>query len=101
VAQQKFVQIIEMKTTKIDEFRKLGEEYDAGTEGKRTSGHRLICEDRDNPGRYFVVVEFASAGDAQKNDALPETQAFAQNLMKLLDGPPTFHNLDVIEEYSG
>jgi quinol monooxygenase YgiN len=96
----KFVQIIEMKTSKIDEIRKLGEAYDAATEGTRTSGHTLICEDRDKPGRYFVIIEFASREEAQKNDALPETQDFAQKQAALLDGPPTFYNLDVIQEMS-
>ena len=94
----KFVQIVEMKTKKIDEIRKLGEEYDAATAGKRTSGHTLICQDRDNPDRYFVIIEFASPEDAQKNDALPETQEFARREMELLDGPPNFYNLDVIQE---
>ena len=92
-----FIQIIEMNTSKIDEIRKLDEEWKAATEGKRTATRVTIAVDRDDRKRHFIIVEFASAEDAAKNDALPETQAFAQKQMALVDGPPTFYNLDVIE----
>jgi hypothetical protein len=29
---------------------------------------------------------------------LPETSAFAQKMMAICDGPPTFRNLDVVRE---
>jgi len=93
----KFIQIIEMNTTKIDEIRKLDEEWKAATKGKRTATRATIAVDRDDPKRHFVIVEFASPEDAAKNDALPETQDFATKQMALVDGPPTFYNLDVIE----
>jgi quinol monooxygenase YgiN len=94
----KFVQIIEMKTKKIDEIQKLADEYDQATEGRATDTRALVCKDRDNADRYFVIVEFPSWEDAQKNNDLPETQEFAQKQMALVDGPPTFYNLDVIDE---
>ncbi len=31
---------------------------------------------------------------------LPETAAFAEKQMSLLDGPPTFYDLDVVDERS-
>jgi quinol monooxygenase YgiN len=96
----KFVQIIEMKTKKIDEIQKLAEEYDQATEGRSTDTRALVCKDRDNADRYFVIVEFPSWEDAQKNNDLPETQEFAQKQAALVDGPPTFYNLDVIDEQS-
>jgi hypothetical protein len=94
----KFVQIIEMKTTKIDEIQKLADEYDLATKGRATDTRALVCKDRDNADRYFVIVEFPSWEDAQTNNDLPETQEFAQKQMSLVDGPPTFYNLDVIDE---
>jgi quinol monooxygenase YgiN len=92
-----FVQIIEFKTSKIDEVRKLEREWQAATEGKRTATRGMICEDRDNRGRYFVIAEFPSYEAAMKNSDLPETSEFAQKQMALADGPPTFYNLDVLQ----
>jgi len=96
----KFVQIVEMRTSKVDQIQKLAEDYDAETEGKRTSGHTLVCQDRDDPGRYFVIVEFESPEAAKKNDELVESSGFAQKQAALLDGPPKFYNLDVLHEAS-
>ena len=97
----KYVQIIQFETKKMDEVQKLDKEWEAKTEGKRTVEHVLVCKDRDNPDRYFVIAEFPSYEAAQKNDALPETQEMAQKQMALADGPPTFYNLDVIDEPLG
>jgi quinol monooxygenase YgiN len=97
----KFVQVIEFKTKKIDEIQKLDQEWEAATKGKRTAERVVVCQDRDNPGRYFVIAQFPSYEAAQKNNELPETQEFAQKQMALADGPPTFYNLDVIDEPLG
>jgi len=94
----KFVQIIEFNTKNIDEIQKLDEEYEAATKGRSTNGRALVCKDRDNADRYYVIVEFPSWDEAQKNNELPETQEFAKKQMALVDGPPTFYNLDVIDE---
>lgn len=90
----KFVQIIEFDSDKVDEMRKLDEEWIKATEGKRTAARQMMCADRDNPGHYFAIVEFPSYDDAQKNDALAETQQFAEKMMKLSKNTK-FHNLDV------
>jgi quinol monooxygenase YgiN len=97
----KFVQIVEMKTKKMDELQKLAEDYDAKVQGRNTDTHVLICQDRDVADRYFVIVEFPSPEAAKQNDELPETQEFAQKQAALLDGPPNFYNLDVIDEQGG
>jgi hypothetical protein len=94
----KFVQIIEYNTKDIDAVRKLDDEWMAATEGKRPAGRGLSCADRDNPGRYFAIVEFASYEDAMRNNELPETEEFSEKMMGLADGPPTFYNLDVLYE---
>ena len=97
----KYVQIIEFETDKIDEVTKLDEEWRKATEGKRTAEHVLVCEDRDKAGRYVIIVEFPSADAAEKNNALPETQKFAEAQMKLAKGPAKFTNLDVVREDNG
>lgn len=92
-----FVQIIEFKTSKIDEVRKIGNEFEAATEGKRTATRMTLCEDRDRPGTYVQMVEFPSYEEAMKNSQMPETQEISQKMQGLADGPATFRNLDVIE----
>jgi quinol monooxygenase YgiN len=93
-----FIQIIEMRTKKYEELQKLGDEFYAATEGKRTVKQSYVTRDRNDPDRYLIVVLFDSYEEAMKNSNLPETAAFAEKQMPLLDGPPTFFDLDVIEE---
>ncbi len=47
-----------------------------------------------------MIVFFDSYESAMENSNLPETQAFAESLAALLDGPPTFLDLDVVEDRS-
>ena len=93
-----FIQIMQLQTSKIDEIRAAVDKWQKATEGKRTVGRSAVCQDRDNPGRYTVVVFFDSYEDAMTNSALPETDALARTTTALSDGPPTFVNLDIIEE---
>jgi hypothetical protein len=93
-----FIQIMQLQTSKIDEIRAAVDEWQKATEGRRTVGRSAVCQDRDNPGHYAVVVFFDSYEDAMKNSALPETDALSKKTMALSDGPPTFVNLDIIEE---
>jgi hypothetical protein len=93
-----FVQIIEFRTSKVAEMQAVADEWERATEGKRTARQRVLCQDRDNPGRYFNVVFFDSYEDAMENSALPETDAFSTKMMGFADGPPTFYNLDVLDD---
>ena len=93
-----FVQVIEFRTSKIDEVRKVGDEWEAAAGGDSRARRRVMCEDRDNPGRYFNVVFFDSYDDAMENSTLPVTEKFSQKMMALADGPPTFYNLDVVDD---
>jgi quinol monooxygenase YgiN len=93
-----FVQIIEFQTSRVDEMKMLGDEWEAGAAASRTARRRVLCQDRDNPGRYFNIVFFDSYESAMENSNNPVTQEFAQKMMALADGAPTFHNLDVVDE---
>ncbi len=95
-----FVQIIEFRTSKINEMRKIGDEWEAAAGTDRQARRRVLCEDRDNPGRYFNVVFFDSYDSAMENSNLPVTQQFSQKMMALGDGQPVFYNLDVIDDRS-
>lgn len=92
-----FVQIIEFKTSNIDEMRKISDEFEAATQGKRTATRMALCEDRDRPGTYVQMVEFPSYEEAMKNSELPETQEISKKLQSLADGSATFRNLEVID----
>jgi hypothetical protein len=93
-----FVQIIEYKTSKIDEMRKVGEEWEAAAGSQGTARRVLVCGDRDNAGQYFTLAFFDSYDAAMENSNLPMTQEFAGKMMSLADGPATFHNLDVLDD---
>jgi hypothetical protein len=93
-----FVQIIDVRTSQVDQMRAVGDEWEKATEGKRKTRRRIVTQDRDNPGRHFLIVFFDSYEDAMENSALPETDALSQKMMGFADGPPTFYNLDVIED---
>jgi len=95
-----FIQIIEMRTKRIDELQQLADEYFAASDGKRTVERAVVARDTDDPDRYFVMAFFASAEAATANSSLPETEAFASKQAPLLDGPPTFTNLEVVNDRS-
>jgi hypothetical protein len=90
-----FIQIIEMKTSRIDEVMALVDDFREATEGKRTAVRATFTADRDNPGTYLQLVEFDSYEDAMVNSALSETSELAGKLADLCDEAPTFRNLDV------
>jgi hypothetical protein len=93
-----FVQIIEVRTSRPDEMRRVGDEWEQATAGKRMARRRVLCQDRDHPDRYFNIVFFDSYEEAMQNSSLPETDAFSKKLMSLVDGSPTFYNLDVEDD---
>ena len=93
-----FIQIVEFRTSRFEEGQSHIDEYRKATEGKRTATRVRVCEDRDQPGRYFTIAEFPSYEDAMRNSELPETSSLAEQLGRLAEGPPIFYNLEVIRE---
>jgi quinol monooxygenase YgiN len=94
-----FIQIVEFDSTRIDEMRERSEQYRQDTEGTRTSSRATVCADRDKPDHYFLIVEFDSYEDAMRNSESPETQKMSKDMAELGSGPPTFHNLDVLDTW--
>ena len=90
-----FVQIIEVKTTRMSEIQKIMDEWMAATEGKRKAQRSMLTKDRDRPDTYVQIVEFPSYEAAMANSQLPETSHFAGKLAELCDGAPSFRNLDL------
>ena len=91
----RFVQLVEFSTSRVDELRQLSQDVPQPTSG---SVRALVCADRDNAGRYVVVAEFPSYEDAMENSQRPEVTEFAKRMAELCDGPPTYRNLDVVED---
>ncbi len=91
-----YVQIIEFQTRRFDEVEALHERGLADTEGVRTTISEVVVRDRDRPDTYLVIVRFPSAEAAAVNNDLPATAAFAAGLNDVIDGPPTFRNLDLV-----
>ena len=94
----KFVQLIEFRTGRLDEFNALVDEWMQQSEGFRTAERALEGRDREGKDTYIQIVEFPSYEKAMENSNRPETAEFAERLAKLCDGPPTFRNLDVVRE---
>lgn len=94
----KFVQTIEFKTTRIDEFTRLLDAWLAETEGSRVPTRGMLTRDRDQDGTYLQIVEFPSYEQAMENSNRPETAAFAKTMAELCDGPAVFRNLEVLRE---
>jgi hypothetical protein len=94
-----FVQLVVYGTNEIEKVKAMAERYREETKGRSKVRRVTVGADRDAPGRYATIVEFDSFEDAQANNDLPETQAFAEEMGRLADGPVAYHNLDVVQRY--
>ena len=98
-----FTQIISVRCDDPVALAKLMAEWDevhAFTDIMGYMGTHLLA-DRENPGQYLIVAEFGvvdpdvpAADEAQRNNDRPETQAWAERLLALIDGEPVYHNYD-------
>ena len=94
-----FVQIIEWKTSRIDEVQKLQEEFRSSWEEREGGPTRItVLADRDRPNTYLTIAEFNSLEEAEANSNSADTSAFAGRMAELCDGPPTFYNTDLMQQ---
>lgn len=91
-----FVQLIEFRSDDVSELDALEDQWESETEGARRTIRAVMCGDRDEPGRYVVLVEFPSHEDAMANNDLPATAHFAEQFAKAVSDGPSFRNLDVV-----
>ena len=94
-----FVQIIEFRTSRIDELERLADEMGSDS-GRGAALRGTVTQDRDRPGWYFNIVEFDSYESAMSNSNSPEVSAFAAKMAALCEEPPRFYNLDVVQTWS-
>lgn len=91
-----FIQVIEYTTSRFDEIKELADKLRADGQGGPAGAISVtVTQDRDRPNHYITVAEFEDYDKAMENSNHPATQAFAEAMAKLVDGPPTFYNLDV------
>ncbi len=93
-----YMQLIEIESPDYEGLMKLHEQWLKDTEGERTVVREWICEDRDRPGTYLIIVEFPSVEAAALNNDLPATARIAQGLAALATQPLTFRNLDLLRQ---
>ena len=93
-----FIQLIEYTTSKPEEEAEVVAEWERASQGNRTARRVLLTQDRKDPSRYYEIVSFDSYESAMENSELPQTQEYAGKMRELMDGEPTFRDLDVVED---
>jgi hypothetical protein len=93
-----FVQIMEIKTSRIEELEALVKKMQEDQGDSLLSTRAVFTADRDRPGYYVNIIEFNSYEEAMKNSNDPVITKMAKDMGTLLDGPPKFYNLDVRQE---
>ncbi len=97
-----FVQIIEYQTSRLEELEALGRRFREDSAQRAGAAKPLrgtVTADQDRPGYYLSIVEFESAEAAMEASSRPETQQFFARLIELMDGPPKFYNLAVVDTW--
>lgn len=93
-----FMQIIEFRTEDSDAVRTAGAEYWTQSEGKRTVRRSITATDHNDPSRHFLIALFDTYESAMENSQLQETKQAAQRLAGLAAGPPSFLDLDIVDD---
>ncbi|WP_055612685.1 ester cyclase [Streptomyces phaeochromogenes] len=93
-----FVQLIDCKTSRIDEMNRLMDTWVEQTKGKRTATHNVIGKDRHDASHFVEIVEFPSFEEAMRNSNLPETDRIFREMVAICDEMPTFTDLDVVRD---
>lgn len=93
-----FVQIIDCRTSRVEELNRLMDDWVSVTQGKRTATHTLVGKDRSDPTHVVEIVEFPSYEEAVRNSTLPETDRIYQEMVAVCDAPPQFTDLDVMRD---
>ncbi|TDC74074.1 ester cyclase [Streptomyces hainanensis] len=93
-----FVQVIDCRTSRIDELNRLMDTWVAGTHGRRTATHSVVGKDREDSTHVVEIVEFPSYEEARRNSDLPETERIFEEMVALCDDVPRFTDLDVVRD---
>lgn len=93
-----FIQVIEGKTSDPEGFRRVLEEW--GEKVRPGAIGFLGATTAISPdGTVVTMARFESAEKAAQNSARPEQTAMNEALMKVGDGPPTFHDCTEVDTF--
>jgi len=92
----RFAQIIEFKTSRIDDFNSNLDAWISSTAGSRVPHRAVLRRDRAADDVYLPMVEFSSYDQGLENFNRPATAEFAAFLAGICDEPPTFRDQDVL-----
>lgn len=95
-----FVQLIEFRTHRLEEFSTTVRQWAQAIGSARTARWAITGADREHADSYVQIIEFPSYEAAMSNSDHPATSEFASQLSKLCDGEATFHNIDVRDALS-
>ncbi|MCE3552202.1 DUF1059 domain-containing protein [Pseudonocardia sp. RS11V-5] len=89
-----FVQVIDFTSDDVGPFEELEAEWLEGINDARTAAWSVMTADRDEPGRYYLLVGFPDHEAAMRNSKHPATQRIAEKMSAMASNEPTFRNLD-------
>jgi quinol monooxygenase YgiN len=90
-----FIQLIEYETNDVEAVEKAVQKFRDEHPDVMTFTTSRVAEDRDKPGTYISIVEFASYEEAMKQSGHPALSEFMQSVGPELMTNPRFRNLDV------
>ncbi|MEU6479609.1 ester cyclase [Streptomyces sp. NPDC047017] len=93
-----FVQLIECRTSRLDEMNRLLDTWVERTGGRRAATHALVGKDRSDGAHIVEMVEFASYEEAMRASNLPETDDVFRGLVALCDELPVLTDLEVVRD---
>jgi hypothetical protein len=98
----RYIQLVEFHSSQPpDVVRQALDEWLATTRGKRTLETAIVAVEHDAPDHFWELLEYPSEADARSASELTETMAAYERWLRLVDGEPQFHNLDVVEQVEG
>jgi quinol monooxygenase YgiN len=97
-----YIQLVEFDTRHpVDDVKRAMDAWLDATRAERALRMAVVAADHDRPNHYWELLQYTSEAEANSASELPETKQAYQEWNNLLDGEPTFHNLDIVEQVGG
>lgn len=94
----KFIQLIDYKTTHVDEVQALLTRWIEATGGIRTATRTTVGRDRNDATHFIEILQFPSYEEAMRNSNLLETNKVHEEFTNLCVEDPKYVNLDVLRD---